>query len=75
MTAVAQQREKASAATTRHPGARARVTAWRLASEDGERSQMSAAMTDRLERMRAGQLAALPTVAETRSPVGAARCG
>jgi hypothetical protein len=36
------------------------------AVEGGERSQVSAAMTERLERMRVGQLAALPTVAEIR---------
>ncbi|ELP65937.1 hypothetical protein ACOT81_38635 [Streptomyces sp. WI04-05B] len=66
---VATQREKAAAApesaapATRGQSARARGTAWRLASEDGERSQVSADMT---ERMRAGQLAALPTVAEIR---------
>ncbi|MEH0490531.1 hypothetical protein QBA78_36355 [Streptomyces scabiei] len=36
------------------------------AAEGGERSQVSATMTKRLERMRAGQLAALPDVAEIR---------
>ncbi|MER6367108.1 hypothetical protein ABT255_01800 [Streptomyces mirabilis] len=36
------------------------------AAEGGERFQVSATMTERLERMRAGQLAALPTVAEIR---------
>ncbi|WP_338675946.1 hypothetical protein V1460_25480 [Streptomyces sp. SCSIO 30461] len=36
------------------------------AATGGELSQVSAAMTERLERMRAGQLAALPTVAEIR---------
>ncbi|MFM9540003.1 hypothetical protein [Streptomyces turgidiscabies] len=66
VNAVAQQREKDAAPANRHPGARARGTAWRMASEDGERSQVSVAMTERLERMRAGQLAALPTVAEIR---------
>ncbi|MBP5909294.1 hypothetical protein F3K40_31740 [Streptomyces sp. LBUM 1478] len=37
-----------------------------MAAEGGERSQVSATMAERLERMRAGQLAALPTVAEIR---------
>jgi hypothetical protein len=38
VNAVAQQREKDAAPATRHPGARARGTAWRLASEDGAHS-------------------------------------
>ncbi|MCM2392627.1 hypothetical protein [Streptomyces albipurpureus] len=62
---VATQREK-TAPATRDPGARARGAAWRLVAEGGECSQVSATMTERLERMRAGQLAALPTVAEIR---------
>ncbi|MEV8601073.1 hypothetical protein AB0465_14480 [Streptomyces griseoviridis] len=66
VNAVAQQGSRAAAPATRHPGTRARGTAWHLASEDGKRSQMPAAMTERLARMRAGQLAALPTVAEIR---------
>lgn len=38
VNAVAQQREKAAATATRDPGARARGTAWNLASEDGAHS-------------------------------------
>lgn len=63
---VAQQREKAAAPATCDQGTRARGAAWRMAAEGGESSQVSATMTERLERMRAGQLAALPTVAEVR---------
>ncbi|MFF8917492.1 hypothetical protein ACF08M_30330 [Streptomyces sp. NPDC015032] len=69
---VATQREKAAAApesaapATRDQDTRARGAASRMAAEGGERSQLSATMTERLERMRAGQLAALPTVAEIR---------
>ncbi|MFD7661278.1 hypothetical protein [Streptomyces sp. NPDC059788] len=66
VNAVAQQREKAAAPATRDPDARARITARRPAAEGGERSHMSATTTERLERMRTGQLAALPTVAEIR---------
>ncbi|MFE7116566.1 hypothetical protein ACFU99_14255 [Streptomyces sp. NPDC057654] len=51
VNAVAQQREKAAAPATRVPGVRARGAAWQPC---------------RLERIRAGQLAALPTVAEIR---------
>ncbi|MFK0154132.1 hypothetical protein ACIQVK_18925 [Streptomyces sp. NPDC090493] len=66
VNAVAQQREKAAALATRGQGTHASGTAWRLAPEDGEGSQVSATMTERLERMRAGRLAALPSVAEIR---------
>ncbi|MFF3697404.1 hypothetical protein [Streptomyces sp. NPDC002221] len=59
VNAVAQQREEVAKSAARDPGARAR------GAEGGE-PQMAAAMTERLERMRAGQLAALPTVAEIR---------
>ncbi|MFD4475938.1 hypothetical protein ACFWPU_07465 [Streptomyces sp. NPDC058471] len=68
--AVAHEREKTAAVTaapaSRDQGNRAHGAAWRTAAEDGERTQVSATMTERLKRMRAGQLAALPTVAEIR---------
>ncbi|MDQ1031295.1 hypothetical protein QF035_008877 [Streptomyces umbrinus] len=70
VNAVAHEREKTAAVTaapaTRDQGNRAHGAARRMAAEGGERSQVSATMTERLERMRAGQLAALPTVAEIR---------
>ncbi|WP_328689850.1 hypothetical protein OHA74_12175 [Streptomyces phaeochromogenes] len=69
---VATQREKAAAApesaapATRDQGTRARGAAWRMAAEGGEHPQAAAIMDERAARMRAGQLAALPTVAEIR---------
>ncbi|MDL5199649.1 hypothetical protein [Streptomyces sp. ALI-76-A] len=68
--AVAHEREKTAAVTaapaTRDQGTRAHGAARRMAAEGGERTQVAATMDERLERMRAGQLAALPTVAEIR---------
>ncbi|MFJ2419278.1 hypothetical protein [Streptomyces brevispora] len=65
--AVAHEREKAAAApATCDQGTRARGAAWRMAAEGGERTLVSATMDERLARMRAGQLSALPTVAEIR---------
>src|SRR5262249_51958555 len=54
--AVAHEREKTAATGAER----------RMAAEGGERTQVAATMDERLERMRAGQLAALPTVAEIR---------
>ncbi|MEU9167795.1 hypothetical protein AB0D34_08370 [Streptomyces sp. NPDC048420] len=69
--AVAHEREKTaatvtSAPATRDQGTRAHGAARRMAAEGGERTQVAATMDERLERMRAGQLAVLPTVAEIR---------
>ncbi|NUQ96134.1 MAG: hypothetical protein HOY79_06070 [Streptomyces sp.] len=66
VNAVAQQREKAAAPATGDQGTRARGGAWSMAAEGGERTQTAATMDERLARMRAGQLSALPTVAEIR---------
>ncbi|MFD8609483.1 hypothetical protein [Streptomyces sp. NPDC059631] len=68
--AVAHEREKTAAVTpapaTRDQGAHAHGAARRMAAESGERTQVAATMDERLERMRARQLSALPTVAEIR---------
>ncbi|MFI5702642.1 hypothetical protein ACIA78_21665 [Streptomyces xanthochromogenes] len=69
--AVAHEREKTAvtvtaAPATRGQGNRAHGAASGMATAGGERSQLSATMTERLERMRAGHLAALPTAAEIR---------
>ncbi|MFD4577430.1 hypothetical protein ACFWNK_33995 [Streptomyces sp. NPDC058417] len=69
--AVAHEREKAAAtmaaaSATRDQRTCAHGAAWSMAAGGGEHSRASAAITERLERMRAGQLAALPTIAEVR---------
>ncbi|MFJ2778180.1 hypothetical protein [Kitasatospora sp. NPDC087315] len=60
---VATQREKAAPAA-RDQCTRAHSTAWRPAAESAEPLQVPATVDERLARIRAGQLAALPTVAE-----------
>ncbi|MFJ5071699.1 hypothetical protein ACIQC7_35315 [Kitasatospora sp. NPDC088556] len=62
---VATQREKAAPAA-RDQGTCAHSAAWRPAAGGAEPAQVSATVDERLARMRAGQLAALPTVAEVR---------
>ncbi|NEA15415.1 hypothetical protein [Streptomyces halstedii] len=62
---VATQREKA-APTARDQGARAHSAEQRLAAGGAEPTQVLATVDGRLARIRAGQLAALPTVAEIR---------
>lgn len=70
--AVAHEREKAAAApetaasATRDQGTHACSAAWRMAAGGGERTPVAATMDERAARMRAGQLSALPTVAEIR---------
>ncbi|MEV0445767.1 hypothetical protein AB0I84_40400 [Streptomyces spectabilis] len=69
---VAQEREETAAAAetaapaTRDQGTCAHGAARRMAAGGGERTQVAATLDERLARMRAGQLSALPTVAEIR---------
>ncbi|MGW6602851.1 hypothetical protein [Streptomyces sp. NPDC055036] len=73
---VAQQREKAAAPITRVQGTRAHGAAWRLASEGGKRSQVSATM-GWSGCVRADSPPCRPSRKSgwrTRSPVGAPCC-